>query len=402
MKALEHLRVLDLTQFRSGPVCTEILLDLGADVIKFENPATGGEANRHAAGKDGISFEFMSTSRGKKSVLLDLKNPEIRALFLKLVKDADVLVENYRPGTMEKLGVGYETLHEINPSLIVTSISGYGQTGPWAQRGAYDSAIQAVSGFMSITGTPDGPPLRAGLSLADMQAGLWGAIGTLAALERRRVSGLGTHVDISMLECMLYLADAQATQYMLTGEIPHRRGNRHHAFAPFQPFPCKNGEYVLICCPKQEQFQSLCEGLGRPELALDLRFADGNLRHENEDALEKEISALTCTWDAAALKTMLEERKLVGSEIDTLPQALELEQSHARGVLTDVHWPGKPDIFHTVATPVRMSGLDRSLEFSVAALGRDTFEVFSPYADGTELHRMFDPYFTELSAQKDT
>lgn len=402
MRPLAGVKVLDLTQYRSGPVTTEILLDLGAEVVKFENANIAGDPNRHLLPKDGIAYEILSTSRGKKSVIVDFHNEEIRELFLRLVEEADIVVENFKPGTMEKLGIGYETLKKRNPSVILTSISGYGRTGKKARRGAYDMAVQAASGFMSLTGEADGPPMKAGLSLADMQAGLWGAIGTLAALREREKTGEGTHVDIAMLDCMLYLADAQVTKYFVTGEEQKRIGNHHHASTPFQPFPCKNGEYVFICCPKQPQFESLCEGLGHPEIAEDPRFVGNENRHAHEKELEEELGSVTAQWDAKDLCGMLERRNLPFNVLNTLKEAVSLPEVAEREMLTDVTASENGKTYHSVATPVHMDGMERQTRFRFAKLGEDTFDIFRPFRTEEELHRIFDGYFEKLDEIAET
>lgn len=393
MKPLDGIKVLDLTQFRSGPVCTSILYDMGADVIKFENAATGGEINRTNMPVDGVSAEYTSTSRGKKSVLVDFKNDKVRELFLKLAETADIVVENYRPGTMEKLGIGYEILKSRNPKIILTSISGYGQDGPWAKRGAYDTSVQAVSGLMSVTGDFGGNPLKCGFSISDNSAGLWAAIGTLAALAGRDRNGAGTHIDISMLETSLFMLDQHVASYFVSGQLPPRLGNRHQTSCPMEPYTCKDGERVLVVAPQQRQFINLCQGLGHPELPEDERFNGHEARHNNRFELEKELGKIIGEeWNSENLCDMLEERGLSFSKINNIEQALNLEQTQYRHALADVHWPDKENIYHCLTSPVHMSGMERTTDYKIAAAGADTFDVFGPYENADTLHEIFDSY----------
>lgn len=400
MMPLENVVVLDTTRFRSGPVCAEILADLGATVIKCEDYRTAGDGNRYMVPVDGVSAEYMSANRGKKSILLDYKNPKIMELFFKLVEKADIVVENSKPGSLDRMGIGYEKLKTINPRIIMTSVSGYGQTGPLSHLGGYDMALQAFSGFMTLTGDQQSGPMKAGLSLADMQAGLWGAIGTLGALALREKTGEGSHVDIAMADSMLFLEDGQITSYFLTGQVPPRLGNRHMSATPFQPFPCKNDEYVLICCPKQDQFVSLCEGLGHPEIGADERYQGYNSRYEHRWELEKDLNEVTRQWDAAELCKMLEERGLTFSMINSLPQVLSNPQIKDRQMIADVHWNKKEDkLFHVVASPVHISGADRITEYQIGDCGDETFEVFGQFASQEELHELFDSYFEDLPSR---
>lgn len=395
MKPLEGIKVLDLTQFRSGPVCTNILLDLGADVVKFENAALGGDSNRYGV-HEGPSAEFMSTCRGKKSVLADFRNQEIRKLFLKLVEEADVVVENYRPGTMQKFGLDYETLKRVNEKIVMTSISGYGQTGPMANMGAYDMSIQAISGFMSLTGEPGGEWMKAGVSLADMMGALWGAISTISALYNREKTGVGTYIDVAMLDTMLFLQDAQAADYFATGRAPERMGNRHMFATPFQPYPCQNGEYVFVCCPQIHQFESFCEGLGHPEIAQNERFQSQAARYRNRQELDEILSAITREWSANDLREMMKSRNLAYGEMYTLPQALDMEQIREREMVADVHWKNNENTYHVLASPVHMRNMERKTEYQMAELGEHTYDVFGKYAKKEDLQNIFQPYFEAL------
>lgn len=399
MNPLHNYKVLDMTQNLCGPLCTAILEDMGAEIIKFENPAMGGDTGRYTSPViDGIASYYMSTSRGKKSVIIDYKNPDHRELFLKMVKDANIVVENFRPGSMEKFGLSYEVLKEVNPGIILTSISGYGQDGPWAKRAAYDNAIQAASGIMSVTGDPEQGPMKVGISMSDVVSGMWGAIATLAAVARYERSGEGAHIDLSMLDSMLAVEDILVSRYMFDGKTPRSNGNKHLLVCPSMPVPCKNNESVFIVLPMQPQFESFCIGIGHPELPQDPRFDTMKHRFENRDALEPLLCSITSQWEAKDLCAVLEERRLTYSMINTIPQALDLEQIKQRKVLAEVHWPDNDRTFYVGATPVHMTGMERPMSYKMSPLGADTMEVFSQYVSEEEVHSMFDSYLEQLPA----
>jgi len=243
--ALDGIRVIDLTQVMAGPYCCMLLGDMGADVIKVEPP--GGEASRHVAFQiaPGVSGPFLAVNRNKRGLTLDLKRPEAVAVLTRLVATADVLVENYRPGVARRLGIDDETLRQINPRLVYCSISGFGQTGPYADRGGYDLIAQGMSGIMSATGSPDGPPVKVGVPITDLGAGLFGVFGILCALRARRVTGRGQLVDTSLFEAGLALSAWEATEYWYTGQIPRRLGTAHRLNAPYQAFRASDGRFTV-------------------------------------------------------------------------------------------------------------------------------------------------------------
>lgn len=288
---LAGTRVLDLTWILSGPYCTMTLSDLGADVIKLERPPWGDVSRTTGPIVDGESGYFFSVNRGKRSLSIDLKSEEGRALFRDLVKEVDVLVENFTPGAMEKLGLGYEQLAELNPRLIYLAISGYGQTGPMRERPALDVIVQGAGGVMSITGEPGGPPVRPGLSLGDIAAGMYGAIGVLAALQERERSGQGQFVDVSMLDCQLAILENAFMRYHVTGELPARLGTRHPSAVPFQAFPTADGFIVIaLAWGVPNQWALLCAELDVPQLIDDERFATAQARSAHHAELEPLLS----------------------------------------------------------------------------------------------------------------
>jgi CoA:oxalate CoA-transferase len=286
---LAGLLVVDLTRVLAGPFCTMVLADLGARVIKVESPG-GDDARRIGPFVAGESAYFTSLNRGKQSIALDLKAAADRSVFEKLLARADVLCENFRPGVMERLGYGWEALHERHPRLVFASTSGFGQTGPYAGRPAYDIVVQAMGGLMSLTGHPGGPPTRVGSSLGDITAGLFTAVGIQAALLERERSGSGRRVDVSMLDAQVATLENAIARYGATGEIPGPMGSRHPSIAPFEALATAHG-HIVIAAGNDELFEVLCETLERAELAHDPRFASNELRRRNADELSVLLEA---------------------------------------------------------------------------------------------------------------
>ncbi len=304
MKPLHGLKVLDLTRVLAGPYCTAMLADNGADVIKIEPPS--GDDYRHVGPftKEGPSALFEKVNGAKRSIVLDLTKHEDLQIALSLVRDADVLVENFRPGVTIKLGIGFYALHALNPKLIYTSISGFGQTGDMAKRPAYDIIIQAMSGIMSVTGAPDGPPTLIGESIGDVTAGLFAYNAITTALYQRHSTGVGQHLDISMLESMLQLQPLVAARLSATGITPTRVGNRHALSAPFGAFAAKDASFVLAVL-NDKLFKALANVMGQPELFSNPFYASDPLRLSNEASLRTAIEiwskSLTATQAVEAL-----------------------------------------------------------------------------------------------------
>ncbi len=398
MMPLQGYKVLDVTQFLSGPICCSILADMGAEVIKFENPNQGGDTTRYQHPViDGKSSYFMSANRGKKSVFGDFKNEKIRELFLKMVADADIVVENFRPGTMDKLGIGYEELKKRNPRIILTSISGYGQKGPWAKRGAFDMAVQAACGIMSLTGEPGSGPMKVGVSISDVMGSVWGAIGTMAAVINRDRFGKGTHVDIAMMDAMMSIEDVLISRYLFDGQVPKQSGNKHPLSAPFMPCECIDGDSVMVCASTQPQFDLLCNVLKHPELSRDDRFLSKVSRARNRKELEPIIEKIIREeWMSDDLCDALEASGLPYSRINNIEQVVNLEQVKVREMIANIHYSGCEDVFHSCASPVHMEGFERITDYHISGPGEDTFDILAPYATQEELHSIFDPYFEVL------
>ncbi len=293
-RPLEGIVVLDLTRVLAGPVCCVILEDLGAEVLKVERPKTGDDSRAFGPFVEGQSLYFMTANRGKKSIALDLKNPAAKETLKELVKHADILVENYRPGTMEKLGLGWDVLKEINPKLVYGAISGFGTTGPDALRPAYDILVQAQSGLMSITGLPGQPPVRVGYSVGDINGALYCAIGILAALHQRNSTGLGQKVDIAMLDCQLSVLESALSRFIVDKKSPGPLGNRHPTITPFQGFEGTNGWFVLAA-GNDTLFANLCDAIGAPQLITDPRFITNGDRSDHLDEIGDELQKVFST-----------------------------------------------------------------------------------------------------------
>jgi len=332
---LSGIRVLDLTNVLAGPYCAYQLALLGADVIKVEGPQ-GGDLARQLGGSPklnqaGMGASFLAQNAGKRSVMLDLKTEADRERFLDLVASADALVENFRPGVMDRLGLGHEALKAVRPGLVYCAISGFGQTGPMRDNPAYDQIIQGLSGIMSITGTPETAPLRVGYPVADTLGGLVGAFAIASALVRQKTSGEGAFLDVSMLECTLSALGWPVSNYLTAGVDPKPMGNENMTAAPSGAF--RTGDGLLnIAANKQEQFVTLCRLIGRPELASDTRFAERETRKKNRAALKAEIEDALTDAPAAAWEERLNRAGVPAGRVLTIPQVLAEPQVLERQV----------------------------------------------------------------------
>ncbi|CAN7338629.1 CaiB/BaiF CoA transferase family protein [Mesorhizobium sp. LjRoot246] len=332
---LSGIRVLDLTNVLAGPYCAYQLALLGADVIKVEAPQ-GGDLARQLGGSPrlnsaGMGASFLAQNAGKRSVVLDLKKQADHERFLDLVASADALVENFRPGVMDRLGLGYEALKAVRPGLVYCAISGFGQTGPMRDNPAYDQIIQGLSGIMSITGTPETAPLRVGYPVADTLGGLVGAFAITSALVRQKTSGEGAFLDVSMLECTLSALGWPVSNYLTAGIDPKPMGNENMTAAPSGAFRTGDG-LINIAANKQEQFVTLCRLIGRPDLALDARFAERETRKRNRAALKVEIEAALGNASAADWEETLNRAGVPAGRVLTIPQVLAEPQVLERQV----------------------------------------------------------------------
>jgi CoA:oxalate CoA-transferase len=332
MTALDNITVVDFTRILSGPYCTMVLSDLGARVIKIERAGAGDDSRQFPPVVEGTSSYFASVNRGKESIALDLTDAEDLAVARSIVAEADVLVENFRPGVMDRLGLGYRDASRLNPNLIYTSISGFGQDGPYRDRPAYDMVVQAMGGIMSITGHPDTPPTRVGTSVGDIFAGLFAVARINAALVARSQGGTGEHLDISMLDCQTAILESAIGRFFATGESPGPMGSRHPSITPFAAYRASDG-YLVIAAGNGDLFSRLCDALGRPDLALDPRFATNESRGEAHEELSREIEEALAARSVIEWLDSLGERGIPCGPINNIQQALTDPQTTARGMV---------------------------------------------------------------------
>jgi len=365
--------VVDLTRVLAGPYASMILGDLGAEVLKVELPGQGDEARGFGPFQNGESAYFTSINRGKKSVSIDLRKAAGQQLVKRLAEKSDVLIENFRPGSMKRFGLDYETLQQQCPRLVYASVSGFGQTGPYAGRPAYDVIIQAMGGIASITGSPGGAPVRVGSSIGDLSAALFGVIGILAALNRAHKTGRGQQVDISMLDCQVALLENAIARYYVAGEVPGPLGSRHPAITPFQFFAAQDG-YVVIAAGNDNLWKKLCATVGMPELVGDPRFKDNALRTENQAELEKLLSAALKEKTVAAWEEALGRAGVPCGPIHNIEQVVENPQIRARQMIAElVHPIAGPQAMPN--SPLKFSQTPIELQQPAPMLGQHTGEV---------------------------
>jgi formyl-CoA transferase len=369
MQPLDGIRVLDLTRALAGPYCTMMLGDLGADVIKVERPGHGDESRGWGppfVGEPygpypGESAYFISANRNKRSITLNLKEPQAQEIIRKLVARSDVFVENFRTGVLEKMGLGYENLHALNPRLVYCSISGYGRTGPYADRPGYDFVIQAEGGFMGITGPEEGPPYRVGVPIIDITAGMFSATAILAALRARDVTGEGQHIDLSLLDTQVALLANVASNYLVGGKEPRRLGNAHPNITPYEAFRARDRWFALAAA-NERQWVILCDVIGRPELKDDPRFADNSARVQNRAALREVLDAAFLAHDAEEWLAEFRKAGLPCGPINSIPEVFAHPQAEARGLAIDadhatagtIKFPGFPYKLSQTPAEVRL------------------------------------------------
>jgi CoA:oxalate CoA-transferase len=355
---LSGITVVDLSRILAGPYCTFLMAELGARVIKVEPPGKGDDAREYGPFRNGKSTYFSSINRGKESIALDLKAPADRRIFEKLLERADVLVENFRPGTLEKLGYGWEALHRGFPRLIYAAASGFGHSGPQSRHPAYDMVVQGLGGIMSITGHPGQPPVRIGMSIGDIGAGLYTTAAVNAALLHREKTGEATKVDVAMFDCQLALLENAIMRYTVTGEVPGPLGARHPSISPFEAFAAADGA-MIIAAGNDGLFLKLCDALGRGDLASSADYRTNDLRCRNEPALKREIEAVLKTKPKAHWLAILEAAGIPCGPINNVAEALRHPQVAARNMLVTVDDPvsgrlalaGNPLKFSAFADP---------------------------------------------------
>ena len=373
MPPLDGIRIVDLTRVLAGPFCTMMLGDMGAEVIKIEEPEHGDEVRGWAPFIDGWSSYFLGVNRNKKSVALDLKAPEGVSALRALVRDADVLVENFKPGSLEQLGFGYEAVSAINPTLVYCSISGYGQDGPLAGLSGYDAVIQGESGLMDVTGQPGGPPTRVGIAITDYLAGLYATQGILLALIERRRSGLGQHVDIALFDSLMSALTLPAGLWFATGESPRRMGNDHPSIAPYETLSARDG-FIIVGAGNPRLWTQMCEALGVDRLIEDPRFLTNDDRLRNREALKAELHAVLQQKNLDELIDRLRDHGVPCGRVRTVAEALEDPQLQAREMVIAIPHTALGSI-RALGNPIKLSRTPYRIREAPPGLGEHTESV---------------------------
>ena len=384
--ALEGLFVLDLSRILAGPTCTQLLGDLGATVIKVENPKTGGDDTRswgpnYASTPDGIptdlSAYFMSSNRNKRSIAADLSTFEGQAIVRKLAARADVVIENYKPGGLEKYGLDHATLLKAHPSLVYCSISGFGQTGPNRDLPGYDLMAQGYAGIMSITGAPAGTPMKVGVGVADVMCGMYATVGILAALRYRDATGLGQHIDLSLVDASMAWLINEGCNYLTSGQVPERRGNAHPNIVPYDAFACADG-HILVAIGNDAQFARFCDAFGASELGHDPAYATNLKRIENRVALTAALTALLQDVSKDEALSRMKAVKVPGGPIHNIAEALTSDQAQARGAVVEMHTEDVAGGYvQVLGNPLKFSATPVQYRHPPPRFGADTKDVLA-------------------------
>ena len=399
MKPLKGIRILDFTQFFSGPVATLMLADYGAEVIKLENPPLGDNTRYGNYIENQASTHYATRNRGKKSVVLNMKDERQRDLFLELVKSADAVVENFKPGTMEKFGITYEVLEKVNPAIVYTSISGYGQEGPYASHAAYDATVQAESGVMSITGEAGGNPLKCGGSIADYCGGLMACIGTLIGIVDAQRTGHGRRIDVSMMDTLILLQENMFSSYLKTGKLPKPNGNRYPAASPIGDFMCKDGVPVMLNIATDAQWKAFAEVLEQPQWLEDPDFASMSLRGQNYEKVEAEVLRVFAGLTSKEVAERLQSRKLVYGSINNYEAVVHHPQVEFRKTFVNANWPNGVS-FQVPGNPMLMSGMEKEMDYETVPLGYNTFDVLKEVVSEEKLHEIMGPVMEQVEEKK--
>jgi crotonobetainyl-CoA:carnitine CoA-transferase CaiB-like acyl-CoA transferase len=373
MLPLEGLKVVDLTRVLAGPFCAMLLGDMGADVIKVEEPTLGDDARGWEPNVGDWSAYFLGVNRSKRSLALDIKRPECAAVLRKLLSTADVVVENFKSGSLDKMGFGYEAMHALNPRLVYCSISGYGRTGPRRHLPGYDPVVQAESGFMDITGTPEGPPVRTGIATSDYLAGLYAFAGILLALRARDRTGQGQLVDIALFDSILSTLSMPAGVLQATGLSPRRMGNDHVAIAPYETLRAKDG-MLMIAAANPRLWKQLCEAVGAEHLVGDPRFLSNTDRVRNRAALKIELERAFAAYTVDALVERLNRASVPCGRVRTVAEALEDPQVEPRQMLLGFNDPQLAG-FRVLGNPIKLSSNGARPTRRPPRLGEHTREI---------------------------
>jgi CoA:oxalate CoA-transferase len=371
---LEGIRVLSFCRALSGPYASMLLGDLGAEVIKIEAPETGDFARFSSPFIGDVSSYFLSINRGKKGITLDLKEERAREIVFDLVRKSDILMENFRPGVMDRLGFGYEKIRQHNPAIIYASISGFGQSGPYAQRPAFDMIAQGMGGVLSITGEPGGKPVRVGYSIGDIGASLFGALAILAALHERQRSGEGQHVDVSMLDAQVALCENACTRYFATGEIPTAHGSRHPLFTPFQAFPTRDG-YIILIIMRNDQWEQFCRIAGREAWIIDEKFATLEARLAHYPEFEEEMNELMRGRTTHEWMQLFDTNGIMYGPVNNIEQVLNDPQVLARDMVLKVEH-SRAGSLKVVGTPMKFSRTPCKITKASPEIGEHNEDIF--------------------------
>lgn len=371
---LEGVRVIELCNVAAGPFCAMLLADMGADLIKVENPKGGDTLRSWPPISDGYSENFASLNRNKRSITLDLKSPEDLERFKRLIKTADVLIENNRPGVMDRLGIGFDVLKTLQPKLVMASISAYGQTGPRAAEGGFDLTVQAMSGLMSVTGEPGGAPVKCGVPVADFSAGLYAAYAVVCALRNAEASGQGTHIDVPMLGATLGIAALQTSEYFGSGKDPVKLGSAHPRNAPYQAFQCRDG-YFGMAAGNNALWQAVCDVVEQPQWRDDERFQTPTLRAQHQTVLREMLEAIFMQDDASVWLERFRAAGVPCAPINTYAEVLADEQVAHMQWVKSLTLPNGVQT-KTFGSPVQFDGQSTPIRRAPPALGEHNDDVF--------------------------
>lgn len=376
MRPLENVKILDLSRVLAGPFCTMLLADLGAEVVKVEIPGTGDDSRAFGPFKNNKSMYFLSINRGKKSISINMKTEKGRKMILDLVKEFDVIVENFKPGTMEKLGLGYDVIKEVNPKIIYAASSGFGHTGPDSKKPAYDILVQAMGGVMSITGWPNTPPTRVGMSIGDITVAFYTAMGILAGLYQRTITGLGQKVDVAMLDCQMSILENAMLRYQADGVAPQPIGNRHPTITPFQAYKAKD-DYFVIGVGNDSLFVKFCNAIERNDLLEDERFKTNGARTKNLKEINEILDSVFLTKNVSEWIEILDKAQVPASPINTMDKVVKHPQLIHRNMIVDVE---DKTIGHVkiAGNPIKMTNLpDENFRKAAPEIGEHNEEILS-------------------------
>ena len=371
---LDGIRVLDLTQIMAGPYCTMMLGDMGADVVKVEKPNGGDDARRMGPPFiEGESAAFLGINRNKRSIVMDLRADRGRELARRMARESDILVQNFRPGAIERMGLGYEQVWELNPAIVYCTISGFGATGPYARRGGFDLVTQGMSGLMSVTGHPGAPPTKIGVPICDLNAGMFAALGILTAYINRLRTGQGQHVDTSLLEAGIAYTFWESAMYFATGDAPGPGGSAHRLTAPYQAFETSDG-YVNVGAANQANWERLCAAIGRDELVSDARFAEPKDRMNNLDELVSTLEHTFAQQTSEHWLDVLETANVPAGPIYDLAQMYDDPQVRAREMVVETEHPVAGSV-KNIGIPIKLSDTPGRFQRPAPTLGQHTDEV---------------------------